>query len=65
MYITNQCGKEIDYFAAAMLMDEDICEKLHMELAPCKEQEFWDAYCTRHLAKYWEDFEPDKANPVW
>ena len=65
MKIINQHGKEIDYFAAAMLMNDDLCEELHMAIAPCKEQEFWTKYCKRHLEKYGEEFEPDKANPVW
>ncbi|RMH38516.1 MAG: hypothetical protein D6694_12285 [Gammaproteobacteria bacterium] len=66
-YVTviNAYGKEIDYEAAVNLMDDDIREQLHAELAPCSEQEFFDAYCKAHREKYGEDFEPAKANPVW
>lgn len=47
------------------LMDDEIREALHMELAPCSNQEFFAAYAAAHLAKYGEKWELDKQHPVW
>ena len=54
--IIDQDGKEIDYAAAGNLMDDEIREELHAEMAPCTDQRFFDAYTERHYAKYGEDF---------
>ena len=58
--VKNEYGTEIDYEAAVMLMDDDIREKIHSDLAPCTDQEFFDAYCKAHEEKYGEDFELSK-----
>ena len=50
-------GSEIDFEAAVKLMDDEIREELHAELAPCGNQEFLDAYVERHAQKYGEDFQ--------
>ena len=51
-------GFEKDFAACVNLMDDDIREDLHMEMAgECNEQEFLDAYCERHLEKFGEEFE--------
>lgn len=51
-------GFEKDFDACVNLMDDDIREDLHMEMAgECNEQEFLDAYCERHLEKFGEEFE--------
>jgi len=63
--ITNQAGTEIDYDAAVNLMDDDIREELHNELAPCSNEEFFKTYCARHRERHDEEFEPNKRNPVW
>ena len=63
MMIKNQYGVEIDFEAAVNLMDDAICEDVNFDLAPCTEQEFFDEYVKRHLAKYGEEFEPAKKNP--
>ena len=42
--------------AAVMLMDDEIREAVNFDIAPCREQEFVDEYCKRHLEKYGEDF---------
>lgn len=48
---------EVVYFESCVaLMDDEIREELHRELAPCTEQEFLDAYIKRHHEKYNEDF---------
>ena len=49
-------GMEINYNAAVNLMDDDIREELHLEMAPCTNQEFLDAYMEAHREKYGTDF---------
>lgn len=63
--VKNQYGAEIDFDAAVFLMDDDIREDLHLHLAPCTEQEFFEAYAIRHAEKFGEEFEPNKENPIW
>lgn len=55
-YIIDQNGNKIDFDAAVSLMDDNICEELHGEIAPCTDQEFYDAYCERHKEVYEEEF---------
>ncbi len=52
-------GMDISYRAAEMLMDDDIREELHREMAPCSEEEFLVAYCKAHEAKFGEKFRVD------
>ena len=47
---------EVDYKAIEALMDDDIREELHAELAPCTEEEFLEAYEKAHFGKYGEEF---------
>lgn len=56
MKVTDWNNKEIDYNAAVALMDDEIRETLHAEMAPCTDQEFFDAYLERHYVKYNEEF---------
>lgn len=63
--VTNSYGVEIDFDAAVNLMDDDIREELHLEMAPCSEQEFFDAYCSAHEKAFGEEFELAKDNPIW
>ena len=63
--VINGYGVEIDFDAAVNLMNEDICEKLNTELAPCDNQTFFSAYCKAHEEKYGEEFELAKKNPVF
>lgn len=44
------------YNMAVELMDDDIREEIHRELAPCSDLEFLEAYMDKHLKKYGEDF---------
>lgn len=46
----------IPFQAAVMLMDDEIREEVHADLAPCTDQEFFDEYCKRHLEKYGIEF---------
>lgn len=54
--IIDQDGEEIDYATAVNLMDDEIREELHAEMALCTDQQFFDAYIERHYVKYGEDF---------
>jgi hypothetical protein len=49
-------GQSVDFDGAKMLMDDEIREKLHSKASTWTEQEFMDAYCKEHLAKYGSDF---------
>lgn len=55
MYVTYN-NDQVDFETAVNLMDDEIRESLHAELAPCTEQEFFDAYCKAHEEKYGEEF---------
>ena len=65
MTVVNKEGTEINFDAAVALMDDDIREQLHNNLAPCTEQEFFAAYEKAHAEKYGEDWELSKENPCW
>ena len=54
--ITNSWGTTVDFEAATQLMDDELREKLHMELAPCTEQEFFEAYAKAHTEKFNEEW---------
>ena len=49
-------GEMVDFEVAVNLMDDEIREAVHADLAPCTEQEFIDEYVKRHEAKYGETF---------
>lgn len=63
--VKNLNGTEICYDAAVVLMDDDLREELHRELAPCTEQEFFSTYEKAHAEKYGEEWELSKANPCY
>lgn len=63
--VKNQYNVEIDFAQSVMYMDDDIREEIHSDLAPCTEQEFFDAYCKAHEEKFGEPWELDKRNPVY
>lgn len=63
--VINASGKEIDFDAATDFMDGEIREKLHDDLAPCTEQEFFTAYEKAHKEKYGKDWFLSESNPVW
>lgn len=59
--VVNSWGKKIaendgDWDAIVNYMDRDIAEELHLKLAPCTNQEFFDAYCKAHEKKFGETF---------
>lgn len=55
LVIVNGSAYDIDNIAG--YMDDEIRERLNSEMAPCKPQEFFDAYCEAHYAKYGEPFD--------
>lgn len=40
-----------------MLMDDELREKLHREIAPCSWNEFLDKYKEEHRKKFHEEFQ--------
>lgn len=52
--VINSYGTEINYNAAVELMDDELREEVHADLAPCTEQEFFG-----------ETWEMDKRNPCY
>lgn len=50
-------GYMVDFDEAVNLMDDEIREAVHADIAPCTDQEFMDEYVKRHEAKYGETFE--------
>jgi hypothetical protein len=58
MKVKDYYGNDVNFEAAANLMNDDIREELHLELAPCTEQEFFDAYAKAHEEKFGEEFAP-------
>ena len=50
-------GYSVDFNACVQLMEDEIREKLHMEIGGCTEQEFLNAYCKEHEEKYGKEFE--------
>lgn len=62
--IINKHGIEIDFDVAVNLMNDELREELHRELAPCADQEFFDAYAKAHEIKFGESWECGKENPV-
>lgn len=65
MKVINKNGKAIDFHTAVHLMDAEICVKLNGDLAPCSQQEFFSAYEKAYEAKYGEEWELSKSNPVY
>lgn len=50
-------NKETDFATLIELMDDEIREKIHEEIAPCTEQEFINEYVREHEKKYREKFQ--------
>lgn len=65
MKVENMNGTKINYETTVTFMDDEIREELHMELAPCSEQEFFSAYEKAHIEKYGEEWELSKENPCY
>lgn len=50
-------GREVHFSSAVALMDDDLREDLHSQMAPCGDQEFLDAYVEAHAKKFGEEFQ--------
>lgn len=64
-YVQNKYGYVVDFETSVNYMDDEIRERLHREITPCTEQEFFSAYEIEHKKKFGEDWELPKRNPVW
>ena len=60
--VLNQYDKEVDFDVAVKLMDEELREQIHEDIAPCTEQEFYNRYCKEHHKKFGEEFVTDTEN---
>lgn len=63
--VFNEWGTEINYDIAVSMMDDDLREEIHRELAPCTEQEFFDEYAKRHKEKFDEEWIFTEKNPCY
>ena len=63
MNVINMNGTEINYEAAAELMDDEIRESICGTVD--SEQEFFTAYENAHAEKYGEEWELSKENPCY
>lgn len=62
--VMNEYGVKIDFNVALSLMDDELREKVHMELVPCTEQEFFNAYAKAYEEKYGEEWILSNPNPT-
>ena len=51
-YVQDEDGRTVNYAAAVEMMDDDLREQLHQEMAPCTNQEFYNAYVKAHAEKF-------------
>lgn len=51
-------GNEIDFEEAVNLMDDELREQVHAEMATCTDQDFIDRYADLHEQKFGEGFAP-------
>lgn len=63
--VKNEYGYEMDFEAAVNMMDADVREQVHRDIAPCTDQEFFDAYCKAHEEMFGEPFFLTEPHPVW
>jgi len=63
--VINQYGEVLNFAAAVNLMDDDLREQIHNDMAPCSNQEFFDAYVNAHAEKFGEAWVLDDPTPVW
>lgn len=63
--VVNEYGVNVDYDLAVSMMDDDLREEIHGDLAPCTDQQFFDEYVKRHEQKLNEVWELAKENPCY
>lgn len=61
--VKNFWDREFDADVAYHYMDEEVSEKVWEKIAPCTDQEFFDAYCEAHEERFGEEWELAKENP--
>lgn len=60
MQVKTQDGRFVDYEAVENLMDDELREELHREIAPCSPQRFFDKYAEMHAERFGEEFPPSE-----
>ena len=64
--IKNCWGKEFAWDIVVQLMDDDICEELHLTTEENDIQEFYNKYVEKHKEKFGKLFGLEKKNPqIW
>lgn len=63
--VANQHGKAVDFDAAVNIMDDCLREELHLKLAPCSNQQFFDEYAHHHLQRFGVECPPDSRDMAW
>lgn len=63
--VKNAWNNEIDFDAAVEMMDDEIRERIHAEIAPCTEQAFFEAYAAAHKEQFGEAWILDTENPCY
>ena len=63
--VINVNGTEIDFDVAVNMMDDELREQIHDDIAPCTYQEFFSAYEKAHFDKFGEEWELSKENPTY
>lgn len=48
---------EKEYKAYEMMMDDELREELHREMAPCSNEEFLERYKEEHEKRFGEEFQ--------
>lgn len=52
-------GKAVHIINISVYMDEDLRDEITRDYCPCTAQQFANAYCRRHKAKFGTDFVVD------
>ena len=63
--VRNMNGTYVYFDQAVELMDEELLEELHFEIAGCTKQQFFTLYEVEHITKFGEEWELSKVNPVY
>ena len=63
--VENRNGAMVDFDSAFELMDKNIRKDIADNYCPTSLQEFFSVYETCHKAKYGEEWELSKSNPIY
>lgn len=64
-YVINRNGSKVDYEVAVGMMDDEIRERLAIEMNGGTEQDFFTAYEEMHEEKFGKEWELSKRCPVY